>query len=137
MSMHSCAVCVTIFSNSSIIPTGFKFTVTRSYSNHPFLCALGDYTITTDLWTSSHQQHSYILLTVHFIDADFKVHSVCLKILEVPQDHDAGSLCGVLCSMLQDWKISDKVFRGTTDNGQNIVNAIGLLGIVHTHYSWL
>ena len=26
MSMHSCAVHVTFFSNSSIIPTGFKFT---------------------------------------------------------------------------------------------------------------
>ena len=26
MSTHSCAVCVTIFSNSSIIQTGFKFT---------------------------------------------------------------------------------------------------------------
>ena len=36
-----------------------------------------------------------------------------------------------LCSMLEDWKISDKVLCGTTDNGQNIVNAIGLLGIEH------
>ena len=62
--------------------------------------------------------------TVHFIDADFKLHSVRLKTLEVPQGHDAESLRGVLCSMLEDWKISDKVFCGTTDNGQNIVNAI-------------
>ena len=30
MSMHSCAVRVTIFSNGSIIPTGFKFTELRA-----------------------------------------------------------------------------------------------------------
>ena len=48
-----------------------------------------------------------------------------------PQDNDAQSLHGVLCSMLQDWKISDKVFCWTTDNGQNIVNATQLLGIEH------
>ena len=51
--------------------------------------------------------------------------------LKVLQDLDAESLHGVLCSMLQDWKISNKVFCGTTDNGQNIVDAIGLLGIKH------
>ena len=95
------------------------------------MAAIGECTITTDLWTSSHQQHSYISLTVHFIDADFKLHSVCLKTLDVPQDHDAGSLRGVLCSILRDWKILDKVFCGTTDNGQNIVSAIGLLEIKH------
>ena len=58
-----------------------------------------------------------------------KLHSVCLKTLEVPQDHDAQSLHGILWSMLQDWKISDKVFCGTTENGQNIVNATRLFGI--------
>ena len=33
--------------------------------------------------------------------------------------------------MFQEWNISDKVFGSTTDNGQNIVNAIGLLGLQH------
>ena len=71
----------------------------------------------------------FLHLTVHFIDADFKLQSVCLKTLEIPQDHDAMSLRGVLCVMLQDWKISDKVFCGTTDNSQSIGSTIGLLGI--------
>jgi len=34
--------------------------------------------------------------------------------------------------MSQEWNISDKVFGSTTDNGQNIINAIGLLGLAHT-----
>ena len=88
------------------------------------------YTITTDMWTASHQHHSYISLTVHFVD-DFTLNSLCLKTLEVPQDRTAKSLKSVLLSMFQDWKIRDKVSGGTTDNGQNIVNAIGLLNLQH------
>jgi len=88
-------------------------------------------TITTDLWTANHQHRSYISLTIHFVDADFTLNSLYLKTLEVPQDHTAESLQHVLQSMFQEWNIADKVFGGTTDNGQNIVNAIGLLGLQH------
>jgi len=65
------------------------------------------------------------------VDADFTLNSLCLKTIEVPQDHTAESLQHVLLSMFQEWNIVDKVFGGTTDNGQNIVNAIGLLGLQH------
>ena len=88
-------------------------------------------TLTTDLWTSQHQQRAYISLTVHFIDSDFDLKCKCLQTLEVPQDHTASSLSQVLKSMLQDWNISEKVYAGVTDNGSNIVNAIGLMGIEH------
>ena len=50
---------------------------------------------------------------------------------EVPQDHNASSLKEVLSSLFDSWKISDKVCGATTDNGRNIVNAIGLLKIEH------
>ena len=37
----------------------------------------------------------------------------------------------VLDSMLKDWKISEKVCGGITENGSNIVNATGLMEIEH------
>ena len=49
----------------------------------------------------------------------------------MPEDHDAQSLQEVLSKMLLDWNIDNKVFGATTDNGRNIVNAIGLLGLKH------
>ena len=88
-------------------------------------------TMTTDLWTSQHQHRSYISFTVHFIDSEFKMQSRCLQTQEVPQDHNASSLKEVLSSLFDSWKISDKVCGATTDNGRNIVNAIGLLKIEH------
>ena len=87
--------------------------------------------MTTDLWTSQHQQRAYISLTVHFVDDDFELKSRCLQTLEIPQDHNASSLKEVLTTMLKDWKILRKVCGGITDNAGNIVNAIGLMGMEH------
>ena len=70
-------------------------------------------------------------LTVHVIADNFTLQSRCLQTLEVPQDHDAASLKDVLSSMFSDWKITDKVCGGITDNGSNIVNAFTLLNIDH------
>ena len=50
-------------------------------------------TITTDLWTSSHQHRSYISLTVHFVDSlKFVQTSLCLQTREIPKDHTAEAI---------------------------------------------
>ena len=88
-------------------------------------------TITSDLWTASYQNRSYISLTAHFVDSEFSLKSFCLDTIEVVQDHSAQSICDVLSTMFQSWNISHKVFCATTDNAANIVNAASLLGIEH------
>ena len=94
-------------------------------------------TIATDLWTSSHQHHSYISLTVHFVDSlKFVQTSLYLQTLEIPKDHTADAIQQVLSSMFEEWDISSKVFGATTDNGLNIVNAIELLSLEHSPSSW-
>ena len=85
-------------------------------------------TITTDLWTSSHQHHSYISLTVHFVDSlKFVLNSLRLQTLGVPKEHTAVAIQQVLSSMFEEWNILSKVFGATTDNGQNIVNTSNCL----------
>ena len=95
------------------------------------LTAIEKCTFTTDLWTSQHQHRAYISLTVHYINAEFKLNSKCLQTFEISTDHSATSLEEVLSSLLCSWNISDKVCGATTDNASNMVNAIGLLGIQH------
>ena len=73
-------------------------------------------TLTSDLWTSQHQNRAYISLTVHFVDNSFNQVSRSLQTLEIPQDHTADSISTVLSTMLKDWKINEKVFAATTDN---------------------
>ena len=87
--------------------------------------------VTTDLWTSEHQQRAYASLTVHFVDEGFTFQSKCLQTMEVTQDHTAESLKEVLTDMLSSWKISSKVNGAVTDNASNMVNTFRLLGIQH------
>ena len=65
------------------------------------LAAVEKCTMTTDLWTSQHQQRAYISLTVHFVNDEFKLQSRCLQTLEILQDHNASSLKEVLSSCLR------------------------------------
>lgn len=87
--------------------------------------------VTTDLWTSEHQQRAYASLTVHFVDGGFSFQSKCLQTMEITQDHTAESLKEVLTDMLSSWKISSKVCGAVTDNASNMVNTFRLLGIQH------
>ena len=96
------------------------------------LASIDYWTITTDLWTSSHPHCSYISLTVHFVDSlKFVLNSMSLQTLEVPKEHTAVAIEQVLSSMFEDCDISSKVFRATADNCQNIVTAIELLSLEH------
>ena len=117
----------TYFTNT-VIPA--KYRLTRAAIEKQ-LAAVETCAVTTDLWTSLHQQRAYISLTAHFVDSDFKHHSKCLQTLEIPQDHDASSLKDVLSSMFEDWKIAGKVCGGITDNASNMVNAFRLMGMEH------
>ena len=84
-----------------------------------------------DLWTPQYQQHSYMSLTVHFIDGNFTLQSKCLQTLEVLHDDNAASPNDVICTMFSNWKINNKVCGGITDNGSNVINAFRLLKIDH------
>ena len=86
-------------------------------------------TITTDLWTSSHQHRSYISLTVHFVDSlslKFVLNSMCLQTLGIPKEHTTVAIQQVLSSMFEEWNISLKVFGAITDNGHNVIELLSL-----------
>jgi len=44
----------------------------------PKLCELEYYSATTDLWTSR-ATHPYLSYTVHFIDGNWELKSICLE----------------------------------------------------------
>ena len=50
------------------------------------LFTVTDATFTTDAWTSD-AQHSYITVTCHIIDSDFKLHSFVLETFEITVRH--------------------------------------------------
>ncbi|XP_032432377.1 zinc finger BED domain-containing protein 1-like [Xiphophorus hellerii] len=86
------------------------------------------YSATSDMWSSSNMT-PYMSLTIHYIAADWTLHSKCLETRYVPDNHTANTLGENLKSALADWGLDeDKLVCITTDNGPNIVAAIRNLG---------
>ena len=79
--------------------------------------------LTTDMWTGCHNC-SYITLSAHYVGDDWQMHHHCLKTQEVVSSHTAQNLAEEIHYSLDEWDISDKVVMVTTDNVQNIRNAI-------------
>ncbi|CAG8532402.1 1256_t:CDS:2 [Racocetra fulgida] len=73
---------------------------------------------TTDEWTSNHKP--FIGITIHWISEDFKLHQVLLALEKNPYPHKALNIFQKLKSILEKFKVEDKIIAGVTDNASNI-----------------
>lgn len=90
------------------------------------LCDIQQYATTTDLW-SSRTMDSYISLTIHFIDDEWKLCSKCLQTSYFPEDHTGEFISQGLREALESWGLDEEgMVCITTDNGANVVKAVEL-----------
>ncbi|XDV26376.1 hypothetical protein PO909_030116 [Leuciscus waleckii] len=86
------------------------------------------YSATTDMWSSVNMT-PYMSLTVHYLTTDWTLVSKCLETRYTPENHTADTLSETLKCILSDWELDEKKKSCiTTDNGANIVAAVGKLG---------
>ncbi|KAL5739860.1 hypothetical protein ACOSP7_028754 [Xanthoceras sorbifolium] len=71
--------------------------------------------ITTDMWTSSTKM-VYMVVTMHFIDKSWVLHSRIMRFIHVLSPHDAESLGDQLMKCLLDWNVDRKLSAITVDN---------------------
>lgn len=69
----------------------------------------GKISLTTDIWTSTSQKLSYMCLTGHFVDADWKLQKRVLSFVEIPPPHSGIEVAETLNRCIKDWKIESKV----------------------------
>ena len=97
---------------------------------------------TTDLWTS-HQNDSYISVTISWIDQKMQLHKALIGIELLPNSHTSENIKNNLNTILENWNLKDKCFATTTDNGTNVKKAISLMNRVENircaahHYIFL
>ena len=85
------------------------------------------FSLTTDIW-SSRANHSYIGVTIHFIDEEFQLCHHLLETLEFSDSHTGQNIGEQLTSTLQTWSLSEEnLVATTTDNGSNVVLALSVL----------
>ena len=83
--------------------------------------------LTTDIWTSV-QTLSYLCLTAHFIDNDWKLHKRILSFVEMPS-HKGKDIGKMVEACIQEWGFDDKVSTITVDNASSNDAAIAYLKV--------
>ena len=83
--------------------------------------------VTTDIWKSTNQKVSYMVVTCHFIDSNWKLQKRTLNFCDVPPPHSGVAICDALSKCLVEWEIDDKVWSETVDNASYNDVAIRML----------
>lgn len=74
----------------------------------------GRVNLALDLWISN-QTVGYVLLTGHFIDADWNLHRRILNVVMVPSLDSANSFNQAVITCLSDWNLEGRLFNLTLD----------------------
>ena len=90
-----------------------KQTLLAALSNIEFVAT------TTDCWTA--RRKSFLGLTVHWIDADFRRQSAALACHRLKGSHTFDVLAAAIDDIHSEYEIRSKVIATTTDNGSNFV----------------
>lgn len=82
------------------------------------------YSATTDLWSSRVMQ-PYLSLTLHFINDDWTLRSVCLQTAYFHNEHKGEIIAQGLKDALSSWNLpEDRLTCMTTDSGTNMLKAL-------------
>ncbi|CAN1153995.1 Zinc finger BED domain-containing protein RICESLEEPER 2 [Linum perenne] len=77
--------------------------------------------LTSDMWTSL-TTRSFLCLTAHYVDENWKLNSKLLNFSHVRPPHTAFELKTDIYRMLKEWGIDNKIFTITLDNASNMTN---------------
>lgn len=78
--------------------------------------------LTTDCWTALTTE-SYITVTCHYADKDWKLKSAVLLTASMPERHTADNLADKLNQVVDTWGLAGRVTACVHDNARNIVLA--------------
>ena len=79
--------------------------------------------LTTDIWTSP-SQHSFISLTLHYINEAFEQKFIVLGCFPFDCSHDADHILDILLAKINQYdSLHDKIHMVVRDNASNMVSA--------------
>jgi hypothetical protein len=91
--------------------------------------------LTCDLWTGRNRQ-GFLGITCSYLDPEFQLHEIVLSVEYIPYPHTAENIGDSLLAVFDEWKLRDKVFIITTDNGSNMQKAIKDMESVTNNILW-
>lgn len=85
--------------------------------------------LTSDCWTSR-AQDSYITVTAHTLDSEWKPRTFALATEEMEERHTGENIMQRMQEVITGWKLDGKVTAVVTDNASNGINAVNALPCV-------
>ena len=86
--------------------------------------------LTTDSWTSVTTE-SYLAVTAHFFNNEFRLESCLLGCFKFGQRHTAENLKDKLLHIISEWDNQEKIVLVVTDNAANMTSAVKNAGFKH------
>lgn len=86
--------------------------------------------LTGDYWTSL-GNHSYLGVTAHYIDQEWKLHSHALTVMRTDERHMADVCASHFMDVAGQWNIEEKVSTLNTDSARNMIAASKQLPFEH------
>ncbi|KAK0153914.1 Zinc finger BED domain-containing protein 1 [Merluccius polli] len=87
--------------------------------------------ITGDHWTSAGDDHSYLGVTAHFIDAEWNLNSFALTVVRTETGHFADKCAEQFLGAAHDWGIADRISTIGTDSAASPLAAMRALPYEH------
>lgn len=106
--------------SGSLLPAQYKQCLLKARQQ---LVSVESVCLTTDTWTSENMD-SFLAITAHFINDDFKLKSLLLECSELPIAHTSINLAEAIRNITNKFHITEKVLAVVTDNASNICGAI-------------
>ncbi|GJT92248.1 zinc finger BED domain-containing protein RICESLEEPER 2-like protein [Tanacetum coccineum] len=72
--------------------------------------------ITTDLWKSKNQNIEYMVITGHFVDANWKLQKRVLSFVDIPPPRRGIEIADSILKCLREWEIEEKIMTIFVDN---------------------
>ncbi|KAJ6642307.1 E3 SUMO-protein ligase ZBED1, partial [Pseudolycoriella hygida] len=83
--------------------------------------------VSFDFWSDNVKRLSYINYWISWIDPDFVMQNVCLKTEYFPHPHTGEEITKAFEDVKSEFGLTDKKFRGCTDNRSNVKKASEIL----------
>ncbi|XP_078436357.1 putative transcriptional regulator tpeD [Wolffia australiana] len=117
---------ISIPSTKAVKEKAFKLYVELKSCIRDRLQSVDRVSITLDCWTSANRI-SFIGLTVHWIDTDWKLCECVLAIRQLEGSHTGECLSEIVLEVLAEFKLSEKLCAITTDNASNNTTMMAIL----------
>ena len=85
------------------------------------------FTLTSDIWTSSHQRTCYVSVVAHYLDDSYALNKRVIGFRTMDESHNGEAIANQILEVVRDFEIDGKILSITLDNASANTTAVEFL----------